>query len=237
MLEEAIVLAGGLGLRLKEVLKDVPKPLADINGRPFIDYLLKNLIQQGMKKIIIAAGCQHEKIREFLEKYYHDFPLIYSIEDVPLGTGGAVKKALNFVSDNCNHVFVFNGDSYINVCLRKFYEFHLSKNSDLSLCLKFMQDSSRYGAVTFDSQRQIKGFKEKIQAKSGFINAGVYLLNKEWFHGLQLADRFSLEKDVLEKYYSQSQFYGVIGKGYFIDIGAPCDYERAKKELKDEFSS
>lgn len=230
MFKEAIVLAGGLGTRLKSVVKDVPKPMANINGRPFLEYLLSFLKEQNMEKVILSVGYKYEIIKKYFGNNFEGMKLVYSIEERPLGTGGAVKRSLS-LTDN-KEVFVFNGDTIFKINLEEFFLFHQKKKSVLSIALKFMRDFDRYGSVKIDDTGRIIGFEEKKYYKEGLINGGIYLLNREFFLNFNLKNRFSFEKEFLEKYYAVYKFYGLVFNDFFIDIGVPDDYEKCKSYFK-----
>jgi len=230
MTEEAIILAGGLGTRLRGVIKDIPKPMAEVGGKPFLEYLIKYLNAQGIKRVILSVGYKYEVIRNYFKKSFLGLELIYSIEDTPMRTGGAVKLASSYV--NSDDVFILNGDTLFLIDLKKFYDLHKSKNADFSIALKKVENTDRYGVIEIDSDFRIKKFHEKGKIKGrGLINGGIYLLKRELFSKLSLPEKFSLETDFIEKYFKNFRFFGFPFEGYFIDIGVPEDYERAKKEI------
>jgi len=231
MIEEAIILAGGLGTRLRGVIKDIPKPMADINGKPFLEYLLFYLNRQGLKKIVLSVGYKYNIIKDYFGDFFLNTELLYSIEDEPLKTGGAILKALNFV--NGKDVFILNGDTLFKINLYQFYEFHSTKDSKLTISLKPTEHPDRYGIVDINNSYRIMAFFEKGQKEKGLINGGIYLLNKEFFLNFDLPDKFSFEKDFLEKCYKDYEFYGFPSDSYFIDIGIPEDYERAKRDIEN----
>lgn len=231
MIKEAIVLAGGLGTRLREVVKDVPKPMADINGKPFLEYVLRFLDKQGLEKVVLSVGYRYEFIIEYFGDRFANIKLDYLIEDEPLGTGGAIKKAIRLIDED--EVFIFNGDTFFKIDLFKFYEFHLRKKSRLSIALKMMNKTDRYGIVKIDKNNRITAFLEKNEKQDGLINGGIYLMNKEFFLSFNLPDKFSFERDFLERYYKDYELYGFPSESYFIDIGVPEDYDKAKYDLKD----
>jgi len=205
MIDEAIILAGGLGTRLSSVLKDVPKPMADINGRPFLEYILKYLLDQGISHVILSVGYKYEIIRNYFKKRYLDLQIDYSIEDKPLGTGGAIKRALYY--SNGEDTLILNGDTIFKIDLHKFYELHRSKKSPLSIALKLIEDTRRYGLIEIDYDFRIKGFYEKGRViDKGLINGGIYLLNKAFFSKFEIPEIFSFEKDFLEKYYKEETY-------------------------------
>jgi D-glycero-alpha-D-manno-heptose 1-phosphate guanylyltransferase len=230
---EAIILAGGFGTRLKSVIADIPKPMAPVRGKPFLDYLLRHCVRQGVSRIILSVGYRYEAIKAHFGARFLETPLLYSVEDAPLGTGGAVAKALRLVDEGA--CFVVNGDSFFNVDLAALYKFHRSNNADFSIALKKLTNFERYGVVRRNGGR-IVAFEEKKFVQEGEINGGVYVLEKELFTPYGLPDKFSLEKDFLEKQAGRCKIYGFESEGYFIDIGIPEDYERAQKELPDSFS-
>jgi len=230
MVREAVVLAGGLGTRLRGVVKDVPKPMADINGKPFLCYLFDYLISQGINRVILSVGYKWDVIKTYFSSKYEVLELEYAIEHKPLGTGGGLKNAISY--SQLEDVFVLNGDTLFCINLSLFYKLHTEKNSKFSIALKKVEDASRYGTVEIDESNTITGFLEKGNAKSGLINGGIYLVNKRFFLENSAQGYFSLEKDFLEVNYKKLRFYGFVFDGYFIDIGLPEDYERAKKELE-----
>ena len=232
MVKEAIVLAGGLGTRLRSVLKGLPKPMAPVGGRPFLEYLLRYLQQNGIEKVILSVGYKWEVIRAYFGDSFEGIEIVYSVENEPLGTGGAVKKSLSFV--NSNDVFIVNGDTFFNIDLKEFFAFHKKKRSVLSIALKPMSQFDRYGNVKIDDNNRIVSFEEKGYYESGLINGGIYLLNKDFFMDLDWKDKFSFEKDFLEKCYKFYEFYGLPFDSYFIDIGVPEDYEKAKRDFEEQ---
>jgi len=229
-IREAIVLAGGLGTRLRSVLKDLPKPMAPVGGRPFLEYLLRYLQQNGIEKVILSVGYKWEVIKAYFGDSFEGIKIVYSVENEPLGTGGAIKKSLFFV--NSSDVFILNGDTLFNIDLKEFFAFHKKKRSVLSIALKAMSQFDRYGNVKIDNNNRIVSFEEKGYYESGLINGGIYLLNKDFFMDLDWKDKFSFEKDFLEKYYKFYEFYGLPFNSYFIDIGVPEDYEKAKRDFE-----
>lgn len=226
---EAIVLAGGLGTRLKAVTQTLPKPMAPIGSRPFLEFLLENLVQNGISRVLLSVGYKHEKISSYFGNQYKACELVYSVEHEPLGTGGAVRLALGQASSE--NVWIVNGDTFFDIPLNKMFQFHLEKRSDLTLGLKPMLDFDRYGNVALFETKVI-GFEEKKYQACGQINGGVYCLRRETFEKLELPTRFSFEKEFIEAYLNIIEVNGFISDGYFIDIGVPEDYERARTELK-----
>ena len=236
--EKALILAGGFGTRLRSVISDIPKPMADINGKPFLSYLFDYILNQGagIEELILSVGYKHERIIDYYGNKYGILNLKYAIEDKPLGTGGAIKNAINkFGGDN--EILILNGDTFFNIDIKKLYEFHRNKNSALTIALKKMENSDRYGFIEIDITGKIMKFLEKghIHVMSGFINGGIYILNKSFLDNIENSYPFSFEKDIIERYYGCGKFYGINFNGCFIDIGVPEDYERAKAILKHFF--
>ena len=227
---EAIVLAGGFGTRLRHVVSDVPKPMAPVAGRPFLRYVLNELTERGVDRIVLAVGYMREAIMEGFGDAYRGAKLIYSPEDTPLFTGGAVKKALELCLDD--EVFVVNGDTLFEVDLAEMADFYREKNADFVMAVRPMHDFDRYGTVVMDQNGRIERFLEKRHMKEGLINGGIYLMKKEFLRNVP-EEAFSLEKDVLERYVHKKRFYAFVSDGYFIDIGVPDDYKKAQYDFKN----
>lgn len=222
----AIVLAGGFGTRLKSVLNNVPKPMADINGKPFLLYLFEILHKYNITTVILSVGYKQEIIKNYFNDKYKNISILYSCEDTPLGTGGAIKKALELVEIDKN-VLVINGDTFFDINFETF--FNSNKNYNLSLCIKPMKNFDRYGSVKI-KENKIISFLEKKPIKEGYINTGIYCINKNIFKNIK-EKIFSFET-FLEK---QKDIYCYIDDGYFIDIGIPEDYEKAKIDFRRLF--
>jgi D-glycero-alpha-D-manno-heptose 1-phosphate guanylyltransferase len=232
MIKEAIVLAGGFGTRLREVVNDVPKPMAPVNGRPFLEYILDYLHHYGVTRVILSVGYKGEMIREHFGDTYSTMSIGYAFEHEPLGTGGAIKLGMELCDSK--QAAVLNGDTLFDINLTALYAFHKEKGAGISLALRQLEDVSRYGTVKIDEDHRIKGFAEKSAAAgSGYINGGVYLFNKEIFTDAEFPQKFSIEKDLFERYYESLRMYGFVSHDYFIDIGIPDDYHRAQHELKN----
>lgn len=228
MITEAIVLAGGLGTRLKPVLADLPKSLAPVAGKPFLAYLLNYSRQQGIKKFIFALGYKTEQIEAFVTKNLPAGSYVFSIEEEPLGTGGAIYKASGQVS--ASNAIILNADTFFGVSFLNLSIIHELQKAACTLALKPMKSFDRYGVVQIEKQ-VITGFKEKKYYDQGLINGGVYALSIEPFLQKKFPEIFSFEKDYLEKEYATGRIRGLISDAYFIDIGIPEDYKRAEKEL------
>lgn len=225
----AIILAGGLGTRLRSVINDIPKPMAPVNGKPFLHYLFQYLQRQKIYKAVLSVGYKSELIAEFFGDEYLGIKIQYSVEEEPLGTGGGIKKAFQLVDD---YAFVLNGDTYFDVNLNELKDFYLHTKGDISLSLKLMQNFDRYGTVQIGEANRISRFEEKKFMEQGLINGGVYCFSKGLFDRIHVAEKFSFEKDVLEKYCTEMNFTGKVFDNYFIDIGIPEDYEKAQRDFK-----
>ncbi|MHB1406035.1 MAG: nucleotidyltransferase family protein [Desulfitobacteriaceae bacterium] len=228
---EAIILVGGLGTRLRNVLSDLPKPMAPVEGRPFLVYLLQYLKREGISKVILSTGFMHEKIEVYFRNSYTGIEIAYSREVKPLGTGGAIKKALEQV--NGEMVVVLNGDSFFDVNIKGLVQKHLTHKSDITLSLKPLCNYDRYGTVIRVGDHVTK-FLEKEWRAQGTINGGLYLIRSDIFERFQVADSFSFE-EFLGQHVNNLCFVGYISDTYFIDIGIPDDYQRAQNELALHF--
>ena len=224
---EAIILAGGFGTRLSTVVFDVPKPMAPINDRPFLEYLLEDLNEKGINRVILAVGYKKEIIKSHFKKKYKNIDIIYSNEDIPLGTGGAIKKALTLAEDE--NIFIINGDTFFDVDLKEMYQFHKKNNSKLTLAIKEMEKFDRYGSLILEGYKIIK-FEEKKYIDKGYINGGIYLIDKKLLIQ-EKKESFSFEKEILENENFQIEKYGYKSERYFIDIGIPRDYYKFKEKL------
>ncbi|PWU00184.1 MAG: nucleotidyltransferase [Bacteroidetes bacterium] len=228
-MQEAIILAGGLGTRLKSVLPDTPKCMAPIAGKPFLDYLIRSLQKKGIEKFIFSLGYKYEIIVEYLEKEFPNLNYKSSIEETPLGTGGAIKLAASLGEGKT--LMVANGDTFFDINPGPIEAFHHMCGAHCTLALKPMVNFDRYGVVELNKDYSISAFKEKKFYESGLINGGIYFLNKGKFLDEDLPDQFSFEKDYLEKFAGQRRIFGVAQDVYFIDIGIPEDYIKAQQEL------
>ena len=222
---DTVILAGGLGTRLKPILKNRPKCLALINGKPFIDILIDNLIEQGLKRFIICVGYLQEQVIQHLT-CRNDCEIVFSKEYKPLGTGGALKKAQYLIKSDL--YMVLNGDSFIEINISEYIQwFRLSKNN-ISLVVTKINNSERYGIVNIDENGLITSFKEKNnQSITNIINAGVYLFKKDIYNFSSYDDEFSLEFEFFPSLIEQGiSTYHCQGK--FIDIGTEKSYKKSK---------
>lgn len=232
MLRTAVILAGGKGTRLQSVITDVPKPLAPVNGHPFLDYQLRYLKHFGIQNVILSTGYLSDKIKQQYGDEFMGMQIEYSVETEPMGTGGGIRLALQHCIES--HSFVLNGDSFFDIDLEKFYTDHRNGRSMISIALRNVENASRYGTIERNEKDRIISFKEKDpHVKKGTINAGVYLLDRGIYHQHTPAGRgFSIEKEFFEKKLNEITIKGFLFEGYFIDIGIPEDLEKAQHDFK-----
>lgn len=222
---EAIVLAGGLGTRLRTVLENIPKPLAPIQGRPFLGYLMDYLSQQGIRRVILSLGYKAEAILSYIQQISWEIEIFPVVEPSPLGTGGALAYAWKYISSP--HVFFLNGDTFFPVPLKAFLEFHTGEGVPVSVALAYVSPADRYGLVEV-AEGRVKAFREKAPASEGWIYGGIALVEAIWWEQQSWPETFSWEA-----YLSQAVPALPVGafqpEGIpFIDIGVPKDYERAQ---------
>ena len=222
---EAIILAGGLGTRLRSVVSEVPKCMAPVDGRPFLQYMLEWLSRYDVSHVVLSVGYLKEVIFSFMDSRACPFEISYAVEEEPLGTGGGIRLALTKCRED--RVIVLNGDTFFDVDLEA-----LSFSAPVTLALKPMRDFDRYGAVDWDGEL-VTGFHEKAACAEGLINGGVYALVRSQLDFAFYPKRFSFEKDLLEPLADGHLVAGQVQDGYFIDIGIPEDYARAQRELPE----
>jgi len=221
----AIILAGGLGTRLKSISKDTPKPLMPINDKVFLDYPIHQLKKFNINNIFLSVGFNHNLIVD----YFKNTELKYIIEEEPLGTGGAIKKALSQISDFEN-IVILNGDTFFNIDYDKLVELHLKTRSDITIGSKIIQKPYRYGTMEIENSKVID-FKEKKEIEEGVVNCGIYIINKSILKYFPSEEKFSFEKEILENQIQKLKISTLISDSYFIDIGIPEDYNKAISEL------
>ncbi|MCI5968554.1 nucleotidyltransferase family protein [Helicobacter sp.] len=222
---EAIVLCGGLGSRLRSVVSGIPKPMAQVNGKPFLEYVFEYLKLQGIKKVVLAVSYRSEVIQDYFGNCFLDIEVEYSFEKELLGTGGAIRQALGYVAKNC---FVLNGDTFFPIHFKKLK----LQESKICLALKKKYNFDRYGAVKIDQNGFVQSFNEKEFLKEGLINGGIYLVAKDIFEDFSLPDKFSFE-EFLQKHFRELFARAEIFDEYFIDIGIPEDYRAFEHTIKE----
>lgn len=225
---EAIILAGGLGTRLQKVVSDVPKPMAPVGGRPFLEHLVNQLVKFRAKKIVLSIGHKADVITEYFDKHRHNDIIEFCNEPEPLGTGGAVEFSLKKTSDK--NVLIINGDTYLDLDIGALFQFHVLKDADFTVAIKTMRNCDRYDNIVLDKDDRIVKFLPRKFNETCLINAGYYIIERNLLK--EMPDKFSIEKDFILPQLANLKFYGFRSNGYFIDIGIPEDYERAQKELK-----
>lgn len=221
---QAVILCGGLGTRLRAVINEVPKPMAPIHGKPFMQILVDNLVDAGVNKIVFAVGYKKEIIKDFFGDNYKNVTMIYSEEDHPLLTGGAMKQALQYIDED--DALILNGDCYLDLDYKKIFQQHKNSNAMETMAVKPMYNFDRYGNVIMNDDGQIIEFREKEPTPFGHANVGTYVVKKDIFYKYQhiLGNEFSHEVDYVTKHLNDEKFCGYIHDGYFIDIGIPEDY-------------
>ena len=224
----AVVLCGGLGTRLQEVLPNKPKVLAEINGVPFIYYLLGKIEKTGCRNVILCTGHLAEQVESLLGNKYRELTIVYSKESNPMGTGGALLNAEQYIATN--YALVMNGDSYVECDFRDYYYWHVKVGANISMIVKETSDTSRYGSISLGEKDRITQFQEKVcncERAGKFINAGVYLTDHQIFQKIPKTFPVSLEKEVFPNLLSDGLF-GYRIDGHFVDIGTPQSLVEAR---------
>lgn len=221
---EAIILAGGLGTRLRDIVKGIPKPMAPINETPFLHYIFEWLSNYPVKNVVLSIGYKGDVIFNYFDTGYKGISIKYANENTPLGTGGGIKYALSKTVED--DILIVNGDTYFPIDINRFADFHQSNKGDISIALKQMTDFDRYGSVKI-SNNKIITFNEKQHLDEGLINGGIYIVNKKAIDFNGLPDVFSFETEILEKSTHKGTINGMIFNDTFIDIGVPEDYKKA----------
>lgn len=229
---ECIILAGGLGTRLRSEVPDLPKCMAPVAGHPFLFHVIESAKKQGITRFIFSLGYLHEHIEKYLNDTFPDLQYSIALEEDPLGTGGAIRLACSKAT--AANVMILNGDTLFRIDAMALLSFHEQQHADCTLALKPMTNFNRYGVVEINKEGQVIQFKEKQQYEFGLINGGIYLLNTASFLALPFPEKFSFEKDYLENYHNSVKMMGVIQEGYFIDIGIPEDFKKAQSDLLEQ---
>jgi D-glycero-alpha-D-manno-heptose 1-phosphate guanylyltransferase len=233
---EAIILAGGLGKRLRKAVPDLPKPMAPVRGRPFLEYLLDYWITQGVNRFILSVGYKHEVIEDHFSSGYRGSKIVCVVEHQPRGTGGGLLEALDFLREP-EPFLIMNGDTFFDVSLGSMRDFHQSKRAELTIALRQVDSNIRYAGVDIDDNGRIKTFDNQARtAKQTLINGGVYLANRDIFSGITADSDMpvSIEEKIFPDLMKTGRgVYGYMSSSRFIDIGIPEDYERAASILSD----
>lgn len=223
--DEAIVLVGGLGTRLRGVVADVPKPLAPVAGRPFLAWVLDQLVEGGIRRVVLATGYLATQVQQAIGRDWRGMAVDYSVELGALGTGGAVRQACTLLHGN--RVHVLNGDTFLRYCPSALAEAVDTAGARIGIALAQVPDVARYGAVAF-VDGHVTGFHEKGQAGPGHINAGCYFLTAEAIAALPTDESYSFETRVLAPAAAEGHVCGYASTSGFVDIGVPEDYRRAQ---------
>ena len=222
---------GGLGTRLRSVVSDVPKPMAPVGGRPFLRFVLDNLAARGVDRVVLAVGYMRGRIMEYFGDFYRGARLVYSVEEEPLLTGGAVRKALELCRDEA--VFVVNGDTLLDADFEAMERLRAERGASLVMAVRRVGDAGRFGTVCVNAQGRIESFAEKGARREGLVNGGICLMNRRWLSDMP-EGAFSLERDVFEPRVKRADMYALECRGLFMDMGVPEDYARACRELSQE---
>lgn len=224
-----VVLAGGRGTRLHAIVSDIPKVMAVVRGRPFITFIMDQLIEAGFKRVILCVGYLAEMMIETLGYEYRNLSIKYSQEPYALGTGGAVKYAIPLIETS--HILLMNGDSFINADLGYFLGWHFDNKFKISMVLSEVYDVSRYGSVKINEKQVITDFIEKsTEIKTGWVNAGIYLFPRELIDASIEPNAFySLEKGLMPALINKISIGGYCCKSKLIDIGTPESYKVANQ--------
>lgn len=226
---EAIILAGGLGTRLKGRLEGVPKPMAPVAGRPFLEFLLNQLAHAGCTRVILSVGHLRHVIENHFGAAWREVRVDYAIEQSPLGTGGAIRAALARAAEES--ILVLNGDTFLDAGYAAMLRFHAAQDAQITIAVSHQADLARYGGVILDGNR-IAGFSEKGRTGPGWINAGAYVIDREIDWPPNLPEKFSFETDFLAPEIGRLRPAAFKVDGFFLDIGVPEDLDRAQTELK-----
>ena len=228
---DIVILAGGLGKRLASVTGGKQKILAEIDGKPFIALLIDFIASQGAKRFILCVAHGSDKVEAHFKNKYQDRDIVFSREDSPLGTGGAIKQGARHVKTV--QFLAMNGDCFCVIDYQKLLDHHVSKKAVATIAVTQVPDARDYGTIELDAQGRIEAFKEKLPIeRSALINTGTYCLNKDVFSMVQTPAKFSIENDF---------FPHLVGHGFasfevpnkFIDIGTPERYQWAQEHLKE----
>ena len=222
------ILAGGFGTRLRECVSDKQKVLAEVNGRPFIDYILNQFSHAGISKCILCTGYLSHQVENYYGSNYNEMKLVYSVEKDPLGTAGAIANAKEHI--DTEFIITANGDSYLDVNLLKFCRYYIDSGVNAMILLKKIDDVARYGKVIIDEKNIIRDFVEKSGNKEeGLINAGIYYLKRSLIDSIPTQDTVSFEKNIFPFAIEQEQLIGMSCEEIFIDIGIPESYKSAQR--------
>ena len=230
-----VILAGGLGTRLRVAVPDLPKPMAPIRGRPFLAHQMDHWIGQGISRFVLSVGYRHEAIREYFGSTYRSCPLVYSVEETPLGTGGGLLLAAQGLPKDST-LLVLNGDTFFDVKVEKMLQFHEHRRSDWTMAAFRTSDSKRYMGLGLAEDGAVTSFTSPLGTE-GFANGGVYLVAAAALakSGYLPGEVVSLEGDLVPRLHRKGcRFFAYASEGCFIDIGVPADYYRAVNVIPEK---
>lgn len=231
-IDEAIILAGGLGTRLRDSIGEMPKPLAPINDTPFLHYLFEYLREQGITTVVLSVGYKWEMIHDVFGEEYLGISLKYAVEEERLGTGGGIQLALQQIEKEL--CFVLNGDTYFDIDLSKLQNFHVKSKALCSLAAKGLQHFDRYGTLELSTDGTVMAFNEKKPTEKGIINGGIYCISKSIQELFPKKDAFSFETEFLEPNAVTGNVKAMVFDDYFMDIGIPKDYQQFERDFEDK---
>ena len=228
--EEAVILCGGLGTRLRSVVSDVPKPMAPIAGRPFLEYLLEYLRREGVRRTVLSVGYKREVIIEHFGSEWRGLEIRYAVEETPMGTGGGARIGMNEAT--ADHVLLLNGDSFLAASLAPLAD--AIGHAPVAMTVRPEADTARYGLCIFDQDNNLKGFSPGVAGQPGYINAGVYALKRTIFKEVGMPDEpFSFEQDFLATHAIRLGAMVAVQDAPFIDIGIPESFAYAQTLVPD----
>ncbi|WP_424193356.1 nucleotidyltransferase family protein [Ampullimonas aquatilis] len=225
---DVIILAGGLGTRLRSVVPDLPKPMAPVAGKPFLAHLLNQLSKESVKRVILSVGYKANLISQHFGKNFEQIELIYAQEESALGTGGAIAYSLK--KTKSDYALVLNGDTFLKMDYADFIHSCIEFNSPLGVAIRYVPDTTRYGRCELTNKR-LTSFNEKTSCRPGWINGGVYCIKKDLFTNNPAHENFSFEQDFISNNLDKIKIFGYETEGYFIDIGIPSDYQQAQSDF------
>lgn len=229
---DCVILCGGLGKRLRSVVSDTPKVMAEVNGRPFMDHVIGHVASQGIERIVLCTGYKAQMIEDYYRDHDFGITIDYSREDKPLGTGGALKNARAVIKSD--PFLVLNGDSFLPADLKGLLEFHAAKKAEVTLTVTLSEQVRDFGSVSTDAKGRVTAFSEKsADADQAPVNAGLYCMNQSVFDRMPKQAAFSLETDLFPQM-TDRPFYGFQIDGTFLDIGTPQRYASVKQQMKKE---
>lgn len=226
-----IILAGGKGLRLKKLIPNIAKPLVLILDKPFISYIIKQLIKQGVNDIIISVFNYVEQFEAYINLNPIEGANLYLIkEPFELGTGGAIAYCANKI--NSRYTLIMNGDTISNIDIQLMLNDHIKNNADISISVSYVKDVSRYGSVSFDEDNKLVSFNEKLEKGEGFVNNGYMIMNTIFLDNVSMKEPFSINS-LISNNIGIKNIYTFINHNPFIDIGTPLDYIKAQTFILD----